>query len=190
MKNLLISISGTHSSGKTTLIEDLKKELPNVLFIPSCTRILKEQGYPINDESYNYDKTQLACMYYDLDVLNQLEETSGKVVILDRCLLDTVVYTRHLYYEGKVSEEVNKLGDLLWTLNSYKYIVLLTNPYEINIEDDGVRSTKQSFRTKVFDWFRSILGSSTHIISGTRQQRVDEIKLLINSQINKQYHVS
>lgn len=183
---LRISISGTHSSGKTTLLNALQedkdiKEL-KVKFIDGTTRKVKKLGIPINEAGE--DATQLLCM--SMDLLNYHQPyKEDEVVISDRCLLDTFIYTKHLYLRGKVSKMCFQVVESTWELYKSKYdIILIPNHYEVPLEDDNERSVNRQFRDSIHLLFMEEVNKdigfyATLLIGGPVKSRVETVKEII-----------
>ena len=77
-----IALSGLHSQGKTTLLNELNKVdlFKHFTKIPSPTRILQSEGFKINE---NGDETTQACimMQHLKNVLQSLLADIGKETI-------------------------------------------------------------------------------------------------------------
>lgn len=182
-----ISISGTHCTGKTTFLEELKKIEKDFIFIDGPTRQLKDQGFPINNnQSLNYDSTQLMCCYLDLENL-KLKLQGHQVLISDRCLLDTLVYTQFLYQEGKVTLPVFLLIKTLWELHQDRYdLIILPEKKDISLVGDEYRNTDAFFREIIDSIFYEILKDSRisyQTISGSNSDRIKEFQIKV-----KQYN--
>ncbi len=115
-----IALTGTHSTGKTTLVKELAKLKQfkdfNISF--SNTRKLGQKGFPINNEESNYDTTQeLVLTFHIKDLLKPK-------FIADRCLIDGLAYTQYLNSKNKCSnltlELFGQMSSLL--LNQYDFI--------------------------------------------------------------------
>jgi nicotinamide riboside kinase len=143
-----IAITGPHSSGKTTLLERLRKEdaLQGFDFLPEVTRIIKEQGYNIN-EGGTID-TQLLVMAKHVENI-----LLKKHSIVDRAILDGAVYTSYLYGAGSVPKwVVEYCGNLLKELLP-RYDLLLYIPAEFEVKADGVRSHDPHFHRVICQLF-------------------------------------
>lgn len=135
---MVISISGPSSTGKTTLIKALKQECTNCIFIDEVFRkIINQYNVDFNnaEEAFNFQCELCKHMTYQ-NMLN-------KTIILDRCNFDTIVYTTLHFLRLKEKEKyiiqyLNAVKYCEDSLSSINYI-FLTQPYTINIENDGVR---------------------------------------------------
>jgi len=176
-----ITISGTHSIGKSTLISALKQDpqFSDYTFIDGPTRLAKSAGIPINEDGV--DATQLWCLSYDL---MKLFTTSGNI-ISDRCLLDTFVYSKYLYLHQKISESTMQSISLLWEQYKSSYdIIIMPSHFEVPLEDDNERSINREFRDSIYLLFLQEINNNigvfpTYVVGGTVEQRVETIKSIL-----------
>jgi nicotinamide riboside kinase len=157
-KKLLISFSGAQSTGKTTLLKKLKEHNAHVKFVPEVTRLIKrEYGVEINE--------------------------AGST-ILDRCLLDGVVYTNYLDNQNNL--EGWCLHQALYVFEKYvdQYdVIFYTDPADVDLEDDGERSVDVSFRNEIIHTFDRLIQNTPRfnnnnlvVLSGTVDERLQTIK--------------
>ena len=147
-----IAITGAQGTGKTTLLNALKREFidgRDAVFLGEITRKLLKQGIDINEDGGNM--TQVLIM--NSHVENILHEKS----IMDRCALDGVVYTRWMYNKGLVEEWVMDYAERVFTLLIEKYDKIFYLIPEFDIEDDGVRSTDIDFRNEIVTIFNQYI---------------------------------
>lgn len=179
--SLLISFSGTHGSGKTTIIEQLKQveEFVDFHFIESPTRKAKSEGLEINNTEDNYDETQRYCAKYDTE---QLRKFRRNHVIFDRCLFDTFIYTKYLFLQGQVSEELFDEIDSSWELCKDFYDIFVIPDYrDIQLNSDGDRIEDKSFQESIAKLFdeeiekSSLLKSKVLYIKGSINDRLKQI---------------
>lgn len=179
-KKLKIAITGAQSTGKSTLLDALKKEYKDVQFIEEITRDLKAQGYKINEEGN--DDTQVQIMNLHKKYCN-----SDENVIYDRCALDGIVYTHYLYNQGNISEDVfQKSLDIFHEIiNSYDKICYLKP--EFDIVDDGERSINETFRDEIvdlFNWYIYFYSIPVIMLTGSVEARVQQFKEVFNDTRN------
>lgn len=189
---MLISFTGAQSTGKTTLLQKCRMvygEFPSVegfYFVDEVTRLVKRNyNVPINEDGT--DITQLFIINAHIE--NTLRDYSEykKGAILDRCILDGLVYTGYLALEGKVSK---------WVLNYAKNVfnllipkidkIFYTHPGDVELVDDGERSVDLEFRKKIIDLFELVfelyedkLKNKLVILRGTVEERMEQIKMNI-----------
>lgn len=173
-----IAFTGAQSTGKTTLLESLKGNdmyKYEYEFIDEITRRMVRKGLKINEEGS--DTTQLLIM--NEHIKNLLYPN----VIMDRCMLDGVVYTRWLYEKGNVSKWVWEYAQNVFEkyVNRYDYIFYLTP--EFKIVDDGVRSIDTTFRDEIADLFEqyiTLFSIPVISLSGSVEERLQKVYTIIN----------
>jgi len=147
-----LAFTGAQSTGKTTLLKELKRDPDFSLkydFRDEITRRMQKKGLSIN-ESGN-DITQLLIMN------SHIKNTLIDNVIMDRCALDGLVYTDWMYRKGKIQQWVIEYADNVFKMliDRYDYIFYLVP--EFDIEDDGVRSTDIDFRNEIVILFEQYI---------------------------------
>ncbi len=181
-----IAITGAHSTGKTTTLEELwiQNILPGHEFLIEATRKLKQQGFNINESGD--EKMQTQVMNYHLNTINNVDK-----FVTDRCSLDGYCYTKYLWGKGNISDSfMSDTASIHHEIFSCYDLVFYIKP-EFAIVDDGVRSTNEEFRNSVADIFEqevdelNILYPNKIIpVSGSVEERVETIKYHINKFIN------
>ena len=166
-----IAISGVHGQGKTTIINELKKlkEFQDYKFIDSPTRAL-QSSVTINERGTQ--DTQVSIMFN-----HYLNVTSnGKNVILDRCALDGMAYTK--YFTPKINISVlDSLSSMYYYLMGQYDVIFYALP-ELVPTNDGTRSLDTSFFEAVKSNFEYLIKSDNHKIitlSGSVEQRIATI---------------
>ncbi|MBT4870056.1 MAG: ATP-binding protein [Candidatus Diapherotrites archaeon] len=91
-----IVIAGGQGSGKTTVIDKLKKDF---CCIHEATSYLIDSGYVPEDHSFEEFQNEVITKQKEME--NSVDE---KIVFLDRCLIDTI-----LYLEEEEKEESDEL---------------------------------------------------------------------------------
>ncbi|GJM17188.1 MAG: hypothetical protein DHS20C13_25150 [Thermodesulfobacteriota bacterium] len=81
-----IAVSGTHRTGKTTLVEKLKEALPDYVCINEAYYQLEEAGH-LFSEIPTVEDYILQLEYSSKQIVN-----SGENVIFDRCPVDMLAY--------------------------------------------------------------------------------------------------
>ncbi len=169
-----IAFTGAQSTGKTTLLKELKRDPKLSLkydFRDEITRRMQKKGLSINEGGS--DITQLLIM--NSHIKNSLIDN----VIMDRCVLDGLVYTDWMHRKGKVQQWVIEYADNVFKMliDRYDHIFYLTP--EFDIEDDGVRSTDIDFRNeivKLFEKYINAMNIPVIKLTGTVEQRLNKIK--------------
>lgn len=171
----MICISGTHSTGKTTLLQELSKEFPDLVIVPSTTRQIQSKGFKINEQGG--DDTQLGIV--SLDIINILSNRR-RFCLCDRGILDTYIYTLYLFEQGQVSKVVLDYVEFLYKRYILDYSLIIYLVPEFSIVEDGVRSVNLSFQTRIFELFEEVIKELPIFkVTGTVEQRVSLIKTII-----------
>jgi len=170
-----IAFTGAQSTGKTTLLNEVKYILPDYSFIDEITRSVVSDDIKINEGGT--DKTQMLIMK------SHFKNSLISNTVMDRCALDGVVYTRYLYNRGQVTEEMMDYAEQVFEsiIDTYTHIFYLVP--EFDIVDDGVRSIDIDFRNQVVDLFNKYIEECEVPIiriTGNLQERVTQIKEAIN----------
>ena len=174
-----ISFTGAQSTGKTTLLDAIKSNEDyryNYEFIDEITRRMVKKGLKINEAGGN--TTQLLIM--NEHIKNLLYED----VIMDRCMLDGLVYTDWLYWEGKVKTWVYEYAKNVFDHYINRYDLIFYLKPEFDIVDDGVRSVDIKFRNEIVERFERYVKHvqvPVIILSGTVEQRLEQFYNTINN---------
>lgn len=145
-----VSFSGPGSSGKSTLLEQMREILNDSWhFVPEVTRKVRRE-YGVNINENGGDETQLLIGAEHLQ--NGFRYSHQDNVLMDRCIIDGVVYTSVLRDMGQVSNSVveyfHRLAEILLPRLD---IVFYTE--QLPIVDDGERSTDKKFHEKILREF-------------------------------------
>ena len=148
-----IVFTGTQGVGKTTLLDILEKCFSYnepIRFVRNFTRDMVKRGLSINEDGT--DETQLAIMQAHKDIV-----TSSDNIIMDRCMLDGIVYTTYLYRHGKVSDEVYKKCLDTFTRHVLDYDRIYYMVPEFPLTGDEFRSDKVQYQKDIADIFEDII---------------------------------
>jgi nicotinamide riboside kinase len=180
---MLISFTGAQSTGKSTLLNHCCKQPRFRKFhcIHEVTRKVKrEQHVDIN--TAGDDLTQLYIINEHLH--NHMLVGNA---LLDRCILDGLVYTQYLYEQGRVSEWVFKYTHGMFDLLLPKIdIIFYTSPDDVELHDDGERSSDIAFRERIVELFdihrnSAKVQSKLHVLSGDVLTRYKQIESIVDS---------
>lgn len=151
---MVISLSGTHCTGKTTLVNELKKDpfFKDAIFLSSSGKGLSKFGLNINIEGDSLTQLYLACRD-----LQQLVENKGQsMVILDRSIVDTFIYSRYLYHHGKIDRDTfETVFFLLKKIIKFIDHIFLLKP-TFDLVEGKERSMDKQFQMDIFDLFDSV----------------------------------
>lgn len=176
-----ILLTGTHSTGKSTLYNQLQYELEfqGFKFFGGVTREALSFGLDINEKGDNL--TQLYCM--SKDFLN-IVQTQHDNVIFDRSILDTMIYSQYLKsnLDPWLLTTMSEVCDML--IGEFDLILWLRP--ESDITDDRVRSMNKEFQMKIDQMFEAYFELHPDLpvsqLSGSLDQRISQIKKLFNGE--------
>ncbi|KAH3733331.1 hypothetical protein DPMN_039757 [Dreissena polymorpha] len=140
-----VYICGPHSTGKTTLLNDLRPHVPELHVLHEVARgIIKSHGWCRDD--YVPDKHPEVFKQLNVEILEaqiKLEREyseQGKHFICDRAI-DPIVYGQ--YYVGPEARDVmlGLPGLSGWLESLRRSLVILVAPHHEIIKDDSVRLT-------------------------------------------------
>ena len=152
---MVIAFTGAQGVGKTTLLDVLEKcfsYTQPIEFVRNFTRDLAKAGYVINEGGTS--DTQIAIMKKHHDILY-----GNKNVVMDRCMLDGIVYTAYLYRHNQVSEDVFKscMSIFIKGINNYTKIFYIKP--EFPITGDAYRSDKLQYQKDIADIFEEYINT-------------------------------
>lgn len=173
---MVISFTGAQSTGKSTLLKAItvNESFKSFKFIPEVTRLVKKR-YKLDINEKGNEMTQLAILNAHLE--NYLQNRDCDVV-MDRCILDGLVYTTYQYHTGKVDPETMLYCEYLFKkLISKVDIIFYTEP-DIPLVDDGERSNNMTFRETIINLFETAIehyGINVIRLKGTVEERLKVI---------------
>lgn len=183
----LISFSGAQSTGKTTLLNHLRDknyDESRIKFVPEVTRLIhREYDLPINEQAGGL--TQVLVNAHHVENVYRREPNHIEVKILDRCILDGLVYTDFL-----ASTHSTELLDWMYRVSRElcfdlmcKYdIIFHTSHEDVELQNDGERSVNVQFRDTIISMFdtyidiaRSHYNANIVTLKGTVEERLKQI---------------
>lgn len=182
MMTRIVCLTGTHCTGKSTTLNDLKMRYPtfNNRYIAEGVQEIHRQGFPINEASTQ--ETQLAlCSYYEQEYKNAAEKQTSFYVFGDRSPIDVYAYTLRLFAYNKITPAV--LMDIRDRATNF---IERYNPYifwfrpEFELVENGTRSVNKEFQEVIDKIFEFILEhQNVYLIQGTREARLRTIDYYI-----------
>ena len=179
---MVISFTGAQSTGKSTLLSKMQidERFRKFNFVPEITRSLKKK-YNLDINENGDEFTQLITVNSHL--YNYLDH-KGKDVILDRCILDGLVYTTYQYHTKKVSKVIYNYSEYLFKkLIGELDIILYTEP-DIPLVDDGERSVDKEFRDIIINLFEEAIDHyklNVIRLSGSVDNRMETIYNIVDN---------
>ena len=165
-----IVISGSHSTGKSTVINGLK-EIPDLVkrftFKTEILRDIKKTGIKINE--FGSDETQLIVM------AKHMEYATLPNTILDRGVFDGLVYTAYLYEKNQVKKSTMRVAEAIF--ENVRYDMYFYIAPEFDIVPDGVRSENTEFRDRIAELFEEYMEAYRLYpvrLTGTVENRVTQ----------------
>lgn len=176
----IIALSGTHGTGKTTLVKEIQERVVNyplddndafshsgVLFRNKLMELLEPKYLQIfNTGWFDY-------------LLNSYEDS-----LSDRCVIDPLCYAREEYDQGRLSLRVLKHleGKTEELVRKYDHIFWLRP--EFVIEDSGTRPIDLEYQKRIdkhfeyyFDLFKV---QNVHRLTGSVEERLYQVKQILN----------
>lgn len=173
---MVISFTGAQSTGKSTLLSKLQTEerFRKFNFVPEITRSLKTK-YKLDINESGDEFTQLITVNSHL--YNYLD-FKDKNVILDRCILDGMIYTMYQYQMKKIPIEIYNYSEYLFKKLINKVDIIFYTEPDIPLVDDGERSSNKEFRDTIINLFEEAIDHfkiNVIRLSGTVEQRLETI---------------
>jgi len=173
---MIVSFTGAQSTGKTTLLNILKSKNKDINFIDEVTRrINREYDLPINESGSTLTQLMIIADH----VANIFRKYDSDLVILDRCIIDGLVYSEWLYDNNNISISMIDLATEIYHSIYKKYdIIFYTDPKDVEIVDDGERSIDKQFRDDIISSFDYRIKSLNNVVvlSGTVEERLETVK--------------
>jgi len=173
---MIVSFTGAQSTGKTTLLNILKSKNKDINFIDEVTRrINREYDLPINESGSTLTQLMIIADH----VANIFRKYDSDLVILDRCIIDGLVYSEWLYDNNNISISMIDLATEIYHSIYKKYdIIFYTDPKDVELVDDGERSIDKQFRDDIISSFNYRIKSLNNVVvlSGTVEERLETVK--------------
>jgi nicotinamide riboside kinase len=173
---MIVSFTGAQSTGKTTLLNILKSKNKDINFIDEVTRrINREYDLPINESGSTLTQLMIIADH----IANIYRKYDSDLVILDRCIIDGLVYSEWLYDNNNISISMIDLATEIYHYIYKKYdIIFYTDPKDVELVDDGERSINKHFRDDIISSFEYRIKSLNNVVvlSGTVEERLETVK--------------
>ena len=146
-----IAIIGTHSTGKTTLINKLAEKINNQGFKTAILfELSRKCPYPVNEKT-SY-KAQTWIQNQHLKQENNINH-HDKILICDRATIDNFAYFEQAVPKKNIKNWEARAVD---HMKSYD-LVLKTRKLNIQAKNDGFRTTDEEFRTKIDEKIKKLI---------------------------------
>ncbi len=189
-----IAISGSHSLGKSTFVNDFLEKNPDYIYEQEPYRALMHD----HEILFGDDQTQYHIdlqLNYCIDAIKRYQP--GSKVIFDRAPIDYIPYSLYtaLHAHTNINQDyVMSLYDRIRpTLHHLDLIVFvpIREDYTIELENDGHRPIADFYRNEVDKNFKTLYRDALDTImpkknaprvveiSGTREHRVNALQRII-----------
>ena len=196
-----IAFTGSHSTGKTTAAEILRKQIEKVYpdstinSLGSVTRSISDWGGIFRDGrrirvEKETDSFQLACIYERRSWMMDEDVKNSDFIISERWALDEAGYqgfkadntykTTSKYYYRVAVEEAKWEATNYW--NRIYYIPLSDR----GVEDDGIRPLDKNYQKEIDDQIQTILMKlNESIIIKQVPLDMDELEIFFEEEVRK-----
>ena len=149
-----IGLTGTHSSGKTTLAKKLSKidYFKDYTIFTDQSKIIRDLGFSINTES-SWESQHLF-------IGQRLNELSYNDFICDRTIIDVCSYT----LSSNVIEEKKKklFMEVYYNLISKYDYIFHVHPIGIKLENNGLRNLSTEYRDEIYNTINELCSTGKH----------------------------
>ncbi|MDP2909285.1 MAG: AAA family ATPase [Nanoarchaeota archaeon] len=189
--NNVVYVSGTHGSGKSTLIKKLAEKDPE-LFVMYKRLVLPQKFKDL----HRRQKIRMARYYLQAHYLDGIsKEKPDKVILCDRCSYDNLAYIKGFLNLGWVSaqefEDYIRMHDFLIAGNLKPKNVIFLNPSleEVicNLKKRWADTGKKKWREDDFDYLTAVKEGFKDVYSGL-DANVLEVKVMdIDKRVSESY---
>jgi len=182
---MIISFTGAQSTGKTTLLNLIRDKTYDFNYVDEVTRRIKrEYNLPINEGGGDITQSMIMADH----IANVYKKGDHDVTVLDRCAVDGVVYTQWLYNNGQVKKATLDHAKLIFEMLIEEYdAIFITSPVDVELVDDGERSTNIEFREDIQSLFDMYIGhlmvdnkdENVFVVAGTVEERMNYIQKVL-----------
>jgi len=182
---MIISFTGAQSTGKTTLLNLIRDKNYEFNYVDEVTRRIKrEYNLPINESGGDITQSMIMADH----IANVYKKSDHDVTVLDRCAVDGVVYTQWLYNNGQVAKATLDHAKLMFKMLVDRYdAIFITSPVDVELVDDGERSTNKEFREDIQGLFDMYIGNlmaaskdeNIFVVAGTVKERMNYIQKVL-----------
>ena len=182
---MIISFTGAQSTGKTTLLNLIRDKNYEFNYVDEVTRRIKrEYNLPINESGGDITQSMIMADH----IANVYRKGDHDVTVLDRCAVDGVVYTQWLYNNGQVKKATLDHAKLMFEMLIEEYdAIFITSPVDVELVDDGERSTNIEFREDIQSLFDMYIGhlmvdnkdKNVFVVAGTVEERMNYIQKVL-----------
>ena len=178
-KPIKIAVSGAMCSGKTTLLDLAQQHYRDhpVVFVPEQARIFFEATPIEGDRSRPEVQDMLLPWIYRAE--EAAERSGNQVVVCDRPIFDTYIHLLEAGYQAEAADLLQRIRPWMATYHH----ILVSDIAGIPHTTDAVRWQDASVRQRMHDLVLEEYarqGISFELLSGSKQQRFDRLRQLVD----------
>tara|TARA_E500000081_G_scaffold87813_1_gene88942 strand:+ start:134 stop:739 length:606 start_codon:yes stop_codon:yes gene_type:complete len=197
-----IPISGTHSQGKSTFVNDWTNRHHRYIREEEPFRALHDEGYDIRFRQESKRLHNGIQMYYNISRLMSYQQDSD-CVIFDRCPVDYIAYSQYTanhrttdIKDKFVESLAARVRDSLQNLDLLIFLPI-TSEWPVAMENDGIRPIDLPYRDEVDSIFKQIYREQRFSVMpinnppvlielwGAREDRLNSLDQAIEYEKNK-----
>lgn len=135
----MIAFVGAHGTGKTTLLNELKKNRPDLIYFDGFSRGVKRYNNKIKNK---LNKSEEQILINDIARMTWKNQVQQKDLVVTRTPFD---YSSYSFEIGLVEESFD-MFNLMEDIGDVKFFYL---PIEFEVEEDGVRPLDKDFQKRI-----------------------------------------
>jgi nicotinamide riboside kinase len=167
-----IGFTGAQGTGKTTLLNELKKENKYLIITNVARDLVKDLKIQLNENGEDF--SQLAIYHKNIEIL-----LSTPSFVSDRSLSDIWAYSKWAFEKKKITSELFSFIEKGIDRYMDLYDIIFYLPIEFSLEKDGVRSTSEEYRRQIDSNIKEALHKfyrkKIYTVEGSIEKRVDKI---------------
>lgn len=173
-----IAFTGSHSTGKTTLLESLISKGLNIYAITEVARTIIKKGFPLGEDAII--DSYIHYVNEQLKAESEALKSNCKYIISDRTILDAVVYSivNKSLPRPFIPEYLIEMLHRTWLLERSFYDIYVYFPIEFTMEADSIRPEGEEYRQEIDKQILSLLRSSNTrfiTVTGSVQERTESL---------------
>ncbi len=162
-----IAIFGTHNVGKTTLVEELLKHLPEYAFEPEPYRQLEASGYEFSE------KPSVEDLIEQFNFSAKRIPKSEDDVLFDRCVLDILAYIHVLDPRKNIESLFQTVQSLITEIDLFVFVPI-ENPDMITGHQTDLPKLRSRVNDLLIEWIDD-LGIEVIQVRGTLSNRRNQV---------------
>lgn len=172
-----IGLTGTVSTGKTTLIKELSKlpEFKDYNISVERSKYLNDLGVPVNKDS-----TYLGQQIFAAERASELIKDNG--LLTDRTIIDVMAFTNLSNHYSLSSYKKRQMFDAWFPMIGYYDYIFYVSPEGVDIEDNGIRAIDPTYRNNIDNEIKKILNDEYveyFEIYGSTKERIEQVMNII-----------